>query len=347
VLRAEHYHQGTVDWYDFDEELRAKPIPIEDDGYVVKFDEEIPISFIPAATSFKGMPNPRFWEMEEKMINFGKLNAKTTDHLLLLFAEFGLVYGNDWFIVPYEMPVNSLCEIKGFVVTDVFGERTLIQAANEGADNDWQRWSMFNLSNKDQIGNYNRQFYLPATLTQSMESDPIEQVNFTRDEMVNMAWGIEDIIPDATSKGINGHDAADKTGVIPEAVAGSDAKIRYVLGTTVPENWIPFLPVQLPGSNQDIRFQLAMMPKIDKPGEFEFVKAKGVLLNEREKDGANNKPYFINEEEIPYSGAIVTRSYQRARWYNGKTCVWISRRRETGMGEGSSRLAFDQIGSTK
>jgi len=347
VLRAEHYHQGTVDWYDFDEELRAKPIPIEDDGYVVKFDEEIPISFIPAATSFKGMPNPRFWEMEEKMINFGKLNAKTTDHLLLLFAEFGLVYGNDWFIVPYEMPVNSLCEIKGFVVTDVFGERTLIQAANEGADNDWQRWSMFNLSNKDQIGNYNRQFYLPATLTQSMESDPIEQVNFTRDEMVNMAWGIEDIIPDATSKGINGHDAADKTGVIPEAVAGSDAKIRYVLGTTVPENWIPFLPVQLPGSNQDIRFQLAMMPKIDKPGEFEFVKAKGVLLNEREKDGANNKPYFINEEEIPYSGAIVTRSYQRARWYNGKTYVWISRRRETGMGEGSSRLAFDQIGATK
>jgi hypothetical protein len=133
------------------------------------------------------------------------------------------VYGNDWFIVPYEMPVNTLCEIKGFVVTDVFGERTLIQAANEGADNDWQRWSMFNLSNKDQIGNYNKQFYLPATLTQSMNSDPIEQVNFTRDEMVNMAWGIEDLFPDATSKGINGHDAAIKLALY-RSVAESGCK---------------------------------------------------------------------------------------------------------------------------
>jgi hypothetical protein len=349
VLRAKNYHQGTVDWYDFDEDKgRNVAIPINDENYQVKLDKEIPISFIPAATSFQGMPNPRFWEMEERMINFGKINAKTNDHLLLLFAEFGLVYGNDWYIVPYEMRVNTLCEIKGFVVTDVFGERTLIQAANDGAENDWQDWSMFKLSNKDQIGVYNRQFYLPATLTQAMESDPIEQVNFTRDEMVNMAWGIEDIIPDATSKGINGHDAADKTGVKPEPVAESDAKIRYLLGTTVPENWIPFLPVHLSGNNQDMRFQLAQMPDLKNPGEFVFVQPKGVILKEREKDEDNNQlPFFINEEEIPYSGSIVTRSYQRARWYNGKTYIWIGRRRKTGMGEGSSKLAFDQIGSTK
>lgn len=344
VLRAEHYHQGRIDWFDFDEEIRTTPIPIDDANYEVELDEDIPISFVPSATAFKGMPNPRFWEMEERLINFGKLNAKTSDHLLLLFAEFGLVYGNDWFVIPYKMDVNTLCEIKGFVVTDVFGERTLVRAADEGADNTWQRWSMFNLSNKDHIGSYNRQFYLPSTLTQTMESDPIEQVNFTRDEMANLVWGIEDIIPDATGRGINGHDAADKTGVLPEPVEESDAKVRYILGTTVPENWIPFLPVQLPGSNQDIRFQRAAMPKLD-GSAMDIVKAKGVLLNEKKKP--IDEKYFINEEEIPYSGTIVTRSYQRARWYNGKTFIWIGRYRETGMGEGSSKLAFDQIVSTK
>jgi hypothetical protein len=66
------------------------------------------------------------------------------------------------------------------VVTDVFGERTLVFAADEGADNDWQRWSMFNLSNKNEIGNYNRQFFLPATLASTLESEPLEQVNYQR-----------------------------------------------------------------------------------------------------------------------------------------------------------------------
>jgi hypothetical protein len=76
------------------------------------------------------MPNPRFWEMEDRRVNFGALNAKTTDHLLLAFAEMGLVYGNDWFVIPHEMPVNHLCQVLGLLVTDVFGDRTLVPPAN-------------------------------------------------------------------------------------------------------------------------------------------------------------------------------------------------------------------------
>src|SRR5258708_13430819 len=38
------------------------------------------------------------------------------------------------------------------------------------------------------------------------------------------------------------------------------ATIRYVAGTTVPSNWIPFLPVRLPWSNTEIRLQRARMP---------------------------------------------------------------------------------------
>jgi hypothetical protein len=282
------------------------------------------------------MPNQRFWEMEESQINFGKLNAKTTDHLLLMFAEFGLVYGNDWFVIPYRIGVNTLCEINGFVVKDVFGDRTLIQTADAGKDNDWQRWNMFSLSNKDHIGSYNKQFFLPSTLSHSLQGDPLEKVNFMRDEMANRVWAIENIIPGATGIGINGYEAANKNDISPAPVTNSNALIRYVLGTTVPENWIPFLPMQQPGSNQDIHFQRAAMPKIGMPPT-ETVKPKGVLLTEQPT------PYFINEEEIPYAGTIVSRSWQRARWYNGKTYNWIGRKRETGRGEGNSKLAFDQI----
>jgi hypothetical protein len=338
VLEASHYHNGRLDWYSFDENPRSRGIHV-DEAIGVKNKEEI-ISFLPAPAEFKGMPNPRFWEMEERQTDFGKINAKTTDHLLLVFAEFGLVYGNDWSVIPYPMPVNTICEVKGLVVTDVFGDRTLIRAANEGDENIWQRWSMFNLSNKDSIGLYNRQFYLPSTLVQTLQSDPIEQVNFVRDEMVNMAWGVEDIIPGATGQGINGHEAADQTGVLPPPIVSSPASIRYLLGTTVPENWIPFLPVQKPNSVQDMHFQRAVMPRLgDPPGD--VVKPKGKLLTEVPA------PYYINEEEIPYSGSIVTRAFQRARWYNGSTYLWIGRHRENGRGQGDSKLRFDQIEALK
>ncbi|WP_421944004.1 hypothetical protein [Pedobacter sp.] len=340
VLESPEYNSGNLDWYNFDVNLDQRELKVEQPDYEPNLTTESAISFIPTATTFKGMPNQRFWEMEDRTINFGTLNAKTSDQLLLLFAEFGLVYGNDWFVIPYRMKTNTLCEIDGFVVKDVFGDRTLIQAADAGLDQEWQRWSMFNLSNKDHIGSYNRQFFLPSTLANSLQSAPLEQVNFIRDEMANMVWGIEEIIPDGTGVGTSGHDTANKDNVLPEPLPQSKALIHYKLGNTVPENWIPFLPVQLPGSNQDIHFQRASMPKLGSP-PVDTVKAKGVILTEQVA------PYFINEEEIPYSGTIISRAWQRTRWYNGKTYNWIGRHRQTGRGEGSSKLAFDQIVNAK
>ena len=40
--------------------------------------------------------------------------------------------------------------IKGMAVTDVFGDRTWIEAAGAGDDDDWQRWAMFNNSIRGQ-----------------------------------------------------------------------------------------------------------------------------------------------------------------------------------------------------
>jgi hypothetical protein len=335
VLEADGYRGGRLDWWAFDNV--PDPAPLGTDVAAgAPAVESVPISFLPTPAVFKGLPNPRFWEMEDRQIDFGKLTAKTTDHLLLAFAEFGLVYGNDWFVIPYKLAVNTLSEVQGLVVTDVFGERTLVRAADAGADNDWQRWSMFNLSNRGAIGQYSRLFFLPPTLTNSLEGEPVETVNLARDEMANMVWAIEDVIPDATGKGISGHEAADKTGVEPPAIIGSTAAIRYLLGTTVPENWIPFLPVHRGGSVQDIQFQRAAMPKLGVPPR-EVIKAKGVLLNEQPA------PYFIHEEEVPMAGTLVHRRFQRARWYDGRTVLWIGRSRETGRGEGNSNLRFDAI----
>ncbi len=339
VLGAPRYPGGHLDWSSFEVDPNAAALTLANSTTTPPAPVEEVISFLPTTASFKGMPRPRFWEMEEGQVNFGALEAQTTDQLLLVFAELGLVYGNDWFVFPYVLPVNTLCEVLGLVITDVFGDRTLIGAADDGEQNAWQKWSLFNLSNVGELGSYNRQFFLPASVGATLESDPLERVLFLRDDVASMVWAIEEVIPDATGIGISGYDAADKTGVLPPPITNSPAAIRYILGTTVPQNWIPFLPVQRPGSVNDIAFQRAAMPKMGVPPH-DVIQAKGVLLNEAPL------PWFINEEEIPYTGTAITRTYQRARWYDGRTYLWIGRYRETGRGVGSSDLRFDQIQPT-
>ena len=87
VLDASRYHEGRVDWYSFDLDRQATPLASERPPTPsIRPD---PISFLPAGVSFKGMPAPRFWEMEDRQINFGKLNAKTTDHLCCYSPRWG------------------------------------------------------------------------------------------------------------------------------------------------------------------------------------------------------------------------------------------------------------------
>lgn len=59
--------------------------------------------------------------MEESQTDFGKIGTSATGLLHLMLAEFGLIYSNDWFMLPHPMPVNTHCEIRGIVVDDTFG----------------------------------------------------------------------------------------------------------------------------------------------------------------------------------------------------------------------------------
>ena len=52
---------------------------------------------------------------------------------------------------------------------------------------------------------------------------------------------------------------------------------------------------------------------------------------------------FLPEEEVPRAGALVTQRFRRTRWRDGRAWLWLGVRKQTGRGEGSSGLAFDQI----
>jgi hypothetical protein len=352
TLVAEQYHQGHLDWYAFEidaanrlEDLPDTPVP---QG---SFEERKPVALVPTQIEFSGMPNVRWWEFEDRRTDFGSISAGTTDVPLLLLAEFGLVYGNDWSVIPCNLLVGTLAEIKGLIVTDVFGVRTFIRAAGEDQGMDWQEWAMYNLTPRGGAGPTDRRLLLAPAVAKIQEGESLEKIILARDEMTNMVWGVEERISGVLGTGTDGFEAATalsrffqqrapESGVVPEA---SDATIRYVLGTSVPENWIPFIATRKPGSQRLIRLQRASMPRLTDAIPDSRVEPRSRILRSGLDRESDRQPYFLHEEEVPRAGAIVTRGFQRARWFDGKTYTWIGRRKETGRGESASGLEFDRV----
>ncbi|HEY4108097.1 hypothetical protein [Puia sp.] len=384
LLHAEGYYQGHLDWYNVNVDRKDKPLgPLPDGSAPVPpavppgvppvappvvppiVPPGVPpvltrMSLIPTPVTFAGMPNTRWWAFEDAKTNFGAVKPDTTGLARSLLIEFGLVYANDWYLVPYDLPVGSLTAIKGLSVTNSFGENFWIEAADKGSDADTSRWDMFTLKvDSNQPVAADTDLLLLPTVARIQESPSMEEVLFIRDEVANMVWGVETIIPLPSGWSKSGFGAAaeyfgllqkqiDDLGVVPPPeppVADGDevAKIRYEIMNTVPENWIPFIPTHVDGSNREVQLQRAAMPRIlennpsPKPDK---VRPRTALLQEGLPD---KKAYFIHEEEVPRSGIIVAQGFKRTRWANGKVFVWFGARKTTGRGEGSSGLGFDLI----
>jgi hypothetical protein len=263
------------------------------------------------------MPSPRYWEMEDSKTDFGKLDIQPNDLSKLLLAEFVLLFSNDWCLLPLELETATFARVRGLLVTDVFGDQTLIRSADRGRESDWQRWSMFRLSGDDDP---NPGLLLPPALSATTIAPALEEVHFLRDEMANMVWAVEHRIASALCDPFD-----PEIGVVaPTLPAVANAGALYRLGSWVPPNWRPFVPAHVPGSNRSIRLQRARLP--DQPA-----RPAGVVL-----DVAS--PYFIAEEEVPRAGRMITRGFRRARWIDGTPHLWLSRTSNIGRGQGSSGL---------
>lgn len=363
VMHAEEYYQGHLDWYNVDVDKQTESLgqlPENPAPPVPKKDVQ---TFIPSPVMFEGMPNTRWWAFEDSKTNFSYIKPDSTDLAKLLLIEFGLVYANDWYLIPYKLPVATLTKIKGLSLTNSFGENFWIEAAGKGDDNDWTRWNMFSMNTDSARPEpADIDLLLLPTVAKIQDGKPAEEVIFIRDELANMVWGIETIIPLPSGWSKSGFEAAaeyhallqklitDKFGepVITDPAKDGDeeAKIRYEIMNTIPENWIPFIPAHVKDNNREVQLQRAAMPRIldGNPDQPDKIRPRTALLQVGLKDKA---PYFIHEEEVPRAGIRVEQSFQRTRWNNGKVFIWFGVRKTTGRGEGSSGLGFDRIVAIK
>ena len=340
TLSAAELDDGRLDWSNFDINVPAK-LGSAGDRPVTSLVE----TTIPSPVSFRGMPAMRFWELEDSKISYGLMSVGPTDLAHLMMIEYAGSYGNDWFTVPLSVPVGSMTRIDSLVVTDTFGVQRLqrpLGAAGVPATNFamWQQSILrrsgdpFGLapSLPSAVPNL---FFLPPSLGRVDEGAALEDVVVMRDQMANMAWAVERVVENPIEQ--PSARAYDLSPAPAASSAAAGAPPRYVLASTVPENWIPLVPVRALQANGPDQLWLQRAALLQP-------NLSGTKLNQAHSEALSTAGKLrIYDEEVPREGARITRSRRLARWSDGSFWVWSAFRRQTGNGEGSSGLEYDRL----
>ena len=367
IYEAEDYHTGTLSWYSFDGKEQAEKSNarrVEKEKKETKM-----LSYLPVPANYPCAPSKFLWQFEGAHVQFG--NHENNDFSLLANAvvmQYTSMYGNDWMITPIEAEAGTILDVEGIIVTDTFGERIFINRSAEENDNKSNdvafidRWSLFGTTKTDAYAPENSDFtsmrglLFPPTLPRCEEGKPIEEVQFLRDEMANMLWGVETVMDDGCGGILSGNDLSKAVlSVVDEQkddFAGPEEGYEYsfLVQNRVPINWIPFIPQKISGEIRDIRFRRGKMP-IYYNGKYNAVRPSTELLRIREEVGVDNKgkpitkiaPRFINEEEVTGYGVKLVLTAQRTRWFLGKSFNWIGAKKVISQYQANSGLMFDEL----
>jgi IPT/TIG domain len=328
VLRAPDYAGERLDWHSFDiDPTSLATIPAAKSLTLAR-------SLIPTRATYPGMPALRWWQFEDARVNLGQVKAGPTELLHMLLIEFATIFGNDWFVLPLDrLPVGSATRIAALKITDTFGTRTDLAPFDTTGT-----WRMFEPSAD---GNTTKKLLIvPPTAATPLSSEPIERVLVLRDELANLAWAIERVVEDPAGRPADRLEryhaelaTADSQAPPPPTITNGEPSLRYQLATSVPDFWIPLVPVRLGDST---RLQRGILRQIGPDGKQHDTHAEGRILT-----AAN--PLVLYEEEAPREPIEVTRSYQYGRWSDGTSHLWIGRSKQPGPSESSSGLRFDVV----
>ncbi len=335
ILKAHPDSDGEFEWFSFDVDKRS-----------ASAGEETPVTkvhaIVPTRVHFDGMPATRFWNFEDNTLAIPHIGVEADDLAKSLVMNFIMLHSHDWYTFPADQPVAALTRTNYVVVHDVFGAEVVVRRADasqpvEGRD----RWTMFSISDDSgavpSVADY---FIMPPSAGPAMQlGSVLEDVRFGRDEMANMAWGIEHTTTSPIGEPRSGRErtAQIDSGIQIPPTTPRDFPLRYSIESRIPYNWIPLLPIQPTAGNPNIALRRGRVLQDPGSGTPVLVPASSSILNP-----ASLTTYDIEEEELPRSGLRVERVVYRTRWIDGSTHLWVQRRRKAGAGESQANLKFDQ-----
>jgi hypothetical protein len=330
VLVATDYGAHDLDWHALD---------VWDGQTLGALDDPPPptttLRMPPTRVTFAGMPVARWWQLEEADVDLAALRPGPEDLGRLLITEFVLNYGNDFFWLPFDLPVGSVTAVESLRVTTSFGDVIDIptaaaadqSAGRVGAGGAWAMFQPAVIDGAAVVGASNLLVLLP-TASASLHSEPVEEILLSRDEMADLAWALERVVPGPSGRPVDRHELWQRSRPDPEPAPGvpHDPTLSYELATALPPYWLPLL--NQPGSaatNRSVQLRLeAISPPI------------GTLLH---------PGFSLHEETLTRTGVRLFRHRKRTRSVDGRVHVWTARQRGAGTGESTSGLRFDNLRS--
>jgi hypothetical protein len=205
--------------------------------------------------------------------------------------------------------------------------------------------------------------YVPPVTAAREESAIIEEVRFARDEDANVVFAIEHTIPNQLGEptaGFAAHlersrrareqrgasEAQTPNTPTDASQAPNDAeplpKINYLLASSAPANWVPFIPTDarnvLGGAApRSVMLQRAAMVSTDSAYANSLILGRSRLL----ASSTETRLDWVAEEAVGRSGVRILLKRQRTRSSNGNTLVWLGNVVAIGRGEARSGLVFD------
>ncbi|MGI8457662.1 MAG: hypothetical protein ACR2LI_06085 [Propionibacteriaceae bacterium] len=330
VLDAPAHGGGEIGWHSFDAApdavltpaAGADPPPVERRVHAL----------LASPLRYPGMPADRLWELEDNQVNLGLVQAEPWDLARLLVAEFALTYGNDWLVVPLDVPYGSLTTVESVLYTTTFGERFVVRPTDEvSPDGHWQMYAVTAPPTRGPgaelvPGAAIDGLLIPPGAVAVRDGAPYEEVLFLRDAMANLAWAVERQVQGPS--GLARDRGREATAPSPGPGEVATATLDYLLQSSVPQRWIPYLP-RTSGYRSIELVQGAMTD-----AEQNLIRPEGRLLTAGDVQ-------TIKDAEIPREGVAVRRVPSVTRRADGGYVCWTTRRVTVGRGEGSSQLAFD------
>jgi hypothetical protein len=311
VLSVPEAVEGGLDWFAFDGGRGSL-------GLGGQPEERVSLHRIPSPLDFAGKPNPRFWTLEDPAVRFDLLSplapGAQPSPATLMVLNFALEYGDDWFLVGVPLPAWSVFDATRVAITDCFGDVTL-------AERPGGRWNLFRLHDESVAASQLSPLFVCASPAQPLEGPPVEEVHFLRDEVTNVAWAVEQVVPHPLGHGSERREPAADT-PLPTA-----SGLTWTLAPpSPPQSWFPLLPKELG------RLTLGRL------WSARNAVPRGRVLSE--VLAASGR---VAQEEVPPEGVQVTRTWQSARASGGSLHLWVGRKKSPRRTDLAPALRFDVV----
>lgn len=329
-LEARDYDGRALDWHHHDV-ARGRRKKLEPAGRSTQRTHLV----LPTPLRYSGMPASRFWEMEDRAVDFDKLVGGPDDLARSVVSGFAATYGDDWMVVPHVAPVGTVLRVLSVKVLDDFGAVTDIRSAAE-LDGPGRVWRYFELGGDrgpdarrlaDRVAPL---LFVSPSLVDRQHGPIVETVDFVRDEEANLAWAIERRVQTAAGRSVDRD--ADSAPSAPIGLPEGGEPWRYVGFAPPPQHFIPLIPVEQSKGQPVLRRGRVEVAD----GDPETTLPRGEILH-------RSRPLWVLDSAIPEAGTRVVRRWQRARDGTGRPYLWLGRSVADGAPAVSETASFDEL----